>query len=334
MVRAAEIHSGAGDVFMSRHWHVAWREAFAGGEHWCETPEGVAVMIGRLRLGPFRIQRARLPCNAHTPWVSLPHVAVARGLRAWFDGSHCDLLVLPLLRRTAALYSVFPPDWLTRWQPGERAPFVDCRGRWEDYWSNRGRKTRSEWARAERRLDAEGFALECHDGVRDLDDVLAEVFAIEGDGWKGEGGSAIAQSKALVDFYRRVCHAWAAQGRLRVYFLARAGERVACQLCVVSEGRLVSLKIGFRHAYARFAPGQVLQLKILRASFPDPEVSRFDMLGPETVHKRKWATDAEQLWNVRVYRLTPGGLLSAWRWSLVPALRAWLRGAGAASADG
>lgn len=314
-------------VFCRAEWLRAWAEAFGAASPGVDESPPFPVRRDTVRLAGMPVRRLRGPANEHVPWLQLPE-SLAAASPAWPRGllrSHAaDMLVLPLLRGDARTRAMLPPGLLTRWQPGERAPYVDCTGSWEDYWAGRGGKTRAEWARAERRLREHGVALVCHRGEADLDAALDDALAIEADGWKGDEGSAIAQDSVLERFYRRVARDWARDGRLRLYFLESAEQRIAFQLCVLDGRQLISLKIGFARAFARLGPGQALQLMILRALFADPHVERFDLLGPETEHKLKWATGVEQLWTVRCYRPGVRGAIAALRWSVLPALRSRL----------
>ncbi|TQE98984.1 MAG: GNAT family N-acetyltransferase, partial [Spiribacter salinus] len=318
-----------GDAFCSTEWYEAWSETF-------DRPvdlEGASLipLIRSVRLvGPLRIRVLKAMVNDHTPWLDLPVSDTSPHSSRWVYRAlwlaRADVLVLPLLRRRRSTQAVLPPGLAVRWQATEQSPLVNCVGSWDAYWQSRGSRTRAEWARAERRLQSDGFMLACHTSEAGLDAALDDAFAIEADSWKGDQGSAIRQDPKLERFYRRVARDWARRGLLRLYFLQDGERRIAFQLCALDGRQLVSLKIGFRRAFARQGPGQALQLMILRELFADPDVERFDMLGPATEHKMKWATGAEQLWTVRCYRPGLRGCVAALRWSVLPALRARLRG--------
>ena len=318
-------------------WFSAWAEAFGPGLLAPNAGQALPLVWRSCGAGGVPIRCLRGPANEHTPWLQLPD-GLERALPSWpqelLRAYDADMLLLPLLRRDSQNLSVLPPGPLTRWQPGGRAPFVDCSGSWEQYWSGRGRKTRSEWARAERRLQEQGYRLGCHRGEEGLEEVLGEAFAIEADSWKGDEGSAILQDPDLERFYRRVARDWAARSLLRLYFLEGPEGRVAFQLCARDSDRLASLKIGFRRDLARWGPGQALQLMILRELFADPDVSRFDLLGPATRHKLKWGTGMDQLWTVRCYRPGLRGGVAAMRWSVLPAVRSWASRVRAPSSEG
>lgn len=312
-------------AFCSPEWFSAWVEAFGDDPSAIRWADGLPLLKAKAAVGLMTVDRLRAPANEHTPWLELPSGTGADAVRQWCRDHGADTVVLPLLRREPAALRQAPPSLLVRWQQAERAPFVDCAGSWEAYWQSRSSKSRSDWGRAERRLCEQGGVLACHSSEEGLDAALDVAFEIEADGWKGEQGSAIRQDPKLERFYRRAARDWARRGLLRLYFLEEGERRIAFQLCALDGRQLVSLKIGFRRAFARQGPGQALQLMILRELFADPEVDRFDMLGPATEHKMKWATGVEPLWTVRCYRPSLRGGVAALRWSVLPALRGRLR---------
>lgn len=309
-------------AFDSLEWFAAWREAFLTVGDWRVPGDGLPLIRDVARYGPFRVARLRGPYNEHVPWLSLPRSPVSRAAGRWLSVFRADVLFLPSVRQAPELV---PLARLMHCEPIEEAPYTDCTGAWDAYWRGRGSKSRAEWGRSERRLREQGFGLVCQRGEAQLDAALDDAFAIEADGWKGDQGSAIRQDPKLERFYHRVAHDWARRGLLRLYFLEDGERRIAFQLCALDGRQLVSLKIGFRRAFAREGPGQALQLMILRELFADPDVDRFDMLGPATEHKMKWATDVEQLWTVRCYRPGLRGGVAALRWSVLPAMRARFR---------
>lgn len=118
---------------------------------------------------------------------------------------------------------------------------------------------------------------------------------------------------------------WAEQGWLRLFLMrGPGGEIIAFQLCARYRGVVISLKIGQLAAYDRYSPGQVLQLQILRRLFEDPDVGIFDLLGPATAHKLRWATGREELLTLRVFRRSPRGELARVRFVVAPRWKARL----------
>jgi CelD/BcsL family acetyltransferase involved in cellulose biosynthesis len=238
-------------------------------------------------------------------------------------------LVFPLLSRTSKLaraadgndssLSVF-------WDFCEAAPFVDCAGGWEAYLESRGKTRRNSWLYYERRAFKGGSTFESLSSWEDIFGQFDEILAVEASGWKGQQGSAIVQNQALQNFYRELCEEFARLGKLRVFVLRRAGRIIAFQICTLHAGTLSCLKIGYLEELAKESPGQVLQLQIIKWAFSQPDVKVFDMLGPASDTKLKWATGVENLFTLYVFRRSLGGGIAKLRWEIGPKVKAWLRG--------
>jgi CelD/BcsL family acetyltransferase involved in cellulose biosynthesis len=152
-----------------------------------------------------------------------------------------------------------------------------------------------------------------------------EMLAVEASGWKGRLGSSIVQNPKLRNFYESVCQNFAAVDALRVFLLRKDRRIVAFQICTLHAGTLTGLKSGYLEEYAKESPGQVLHLHIVRWAFSQANVRIYDMLGPTSTTKMKWATGVDELSTIYVFRQSFGGAIAGLRWALAPRAKAWLR---------
>lgn len=314
-------------AFATEEWFEAWIDAFGDGtaEIWRSSPGGpnkcaVAYCLERVQLGPLLSVKAAVGAsNDHTPrydvlgTVEDPTELFERML----SGLGVSLLRFDYLSERSNLLEACraaPPRLLSAIDFCEDSPYVDCDLDWNDYWTGLG-TTRSLWARRERKLmsDHQG-TFRCAARWDDVQPLLDRIYDVEASGWKGREGTAIKQSARTLRFYNSCIRQWAQQGWLRLFTLSMGPDIVAFQINVLFRGVLSQLKVGYDDRYSKLSPGQVLQLQLLRWAFANPEVHLYDMLGGggkagET--KRKWATAAEPLYSLTIFKRDLPGLL-AW----------------------
>jgi len=63
-------------------------------------------------------------------------------------------------------------------------------------------------------------------------------------------------------------------------------------------------------------------MQIPRWAFANETLQIFDMFGPDTEAKRKWATGAEELLSLRIFQPTPLGMLAWLRYAIAPRVKA------------
>ncbi|MCO6439777.1 MAG: GNAT family N-acetyltransferase [Nitrococcus mobilis] len=313
-------------VFAESEWLDAWLAAFAPmhGGYWGNGPS-FPYMLTVTQLGPLSIRTLQAPANSHTPRFDLPGVpltAVAAAMRSL----HTSYAVFPFLAEDADLLRHAAHDrggLMLRRVPCEIAPYIACDGDWDGYFASRSSKTRQEWRRRQRRAAEIGFELtECRTSET-IERHFPTALEVEASGWKGAAGSAIREDAPALAFYTSVVPKLAARGLVRLYLWRIEGRTAAFQLCIVDGDALRSLKIGFDPEFARHAPGQMLQLAILRELFQEDGIRRFDLLGPDTPPKRMWATGSEMLWTLHCYRPTLAGMAMALRHGAAAMAKAW-----------
>ena len=220
----------------------------------------------------------------------LPHGAAEWTIRdlAERDGFRCGIWtslespyrVLPEIQKPVLVANA------GKKQKGAQAP----QSRYEAVEASLDSKFRQNLRRRKRRLAEQGetrYVLVDGKDQKALDVALADFFTIEGSGWKGRGGTAIAQRPELVGFYTQIARDAAKRGALALGFLEHKGVRIAAHLSVVHNGKHYLVKLGYDEAFHEYSPGQQLTSEAIRDSC-DRGLSEFDFLGPDMEWKRDW----------------------------------------------
>ena len=129
----------------------------------------------------------------------------------------------------------------------------------ENWQEHLGRHHLREQRRMRRRLAEQ---LEGEVVVRDRagDEEAVERFLdIEVRGWKGSAGTAFASSAPEAEFFRRMCAAFHADGRLQLLDLGVGDRSVALKCNLRSGFGSFAFKIAFDEEFARWSPGLQLE---------------------------------------------------------------------------
>jgi len=324
-------------LFSSRTWFNHWLAAFGAmsesGWWQRQTDEGrveIPYVLQSRRLGPFLLRIATAAANAHTPRFDSCGSGVPKAghLLAMMEDLRVSAMIFPYVSRRSRLARAMETsreDVRYHFDFCEASPIVDCTGNFERYLASRGKTRRTSWLYYERRALKSGCSFRELSRWHEVAPFFDEILAVEASGWKGEGGTAIAQQPQVRRFYASLFETFAYEEKLRVFLLLRNERIIAFQACTVHRGILSCVKIGYRAEFAKESPGQVLQLMILRRAFEQPEVRVFDQLGPASKTKMKWATEVEELTTLYVFRPTPGGTLARLRWQYGPMIKAQLQ---------
>ncbi|HUS65691.1 MAG TPA: GNAT family N-acetyltransferase [Kofleriaceae bacterium] len=154
--------------------------------------------------------------------------------------------------------------------------------------------------------------------IRALDD----GFRLEAAGWKGDAGTAIACDRPLSSRYRALALAFAAEGKLALYFLTVGGERKAFHYAIIEGGVYYLFKPGYDPALASYGLGHLLIDAVARDLIAQG-VTELDFLGDDMPWKREWTDRARpHAWRYVFRKSAFGRTLHAWKFRLAPALKA------------
>jgi CelD/BcsL family acetyltransferase involved in cellulose biosynthesis len=159
----------------------------------------------------------------------------------------------------------------------------------------------------------------------DIDRALADGFALEAAGWKGDAGTAIARDARLEARYTQLARAFADDDKLALYFLTVGGVRRAFHFALVEDGVYYLFKPGFDPALATYGPGHLLIDAVAR-DLVRRGVRELDFLGDDMPWKREWTGRTRpHAWRYLFARTPFARALHAWKFSLAPRLKSLLR---------
>jgi CelD/BcsL family acetyltransferase involved in cellulose biosynthesis len=181
-------------------------------------------------------------------------------------------------------------------------PYIELDESWADPESRFSSRRRSDFRRARRRAEALG-EVTIEVVAPGPDEALAlfeEAVAVEGAGWKGEEGTAIAHNERKRTFYREWVAAAAGEGIVRMCFLRIDGRAAAMQLAAESGRRFWLLKIGYDESFARASPGQLLMLHTL-AQAAARGLRSYEFLGSVAPWTQVWTETVRECVSLRAY---------------------------------
>jgi CelD/BcsL family acetyltransferase involved in cellulose biosynthesis len=197
-----------------------------------------------------------------------------------------------------------------------RSPYVQLAGGdFDAYRSGLARKMRKELGRVGRRLADEGeVEYFFSDGSTGLEKLLDEGFAVEGSGWKAEGGSAIVSRADTHRFYLDVARWAASRGTLVLAFLRLDGRALAFDLCIEEAGACNVLKGGFDPEYRRFGPGTLLTEASIARAFARG-LESYELLGAEDEYKMAWTSTSRERVRFQAFAPSVAGRVSHLAWT-------------------
>jgi CelD/BcsL family acetyltransferase involved in cellulose biosynthesis len=290
-------------------WVEAWWSAFgSGGLDFLTAYSSDGRLSGVMPVARRR-GRAEAVVNWHSP--EAPIVGGAEALAAKLFGGRPRSALLQHLpedalgaMRAAALDARY--RLLER--AGERSPYVEITGSFDDYLARLDRHHVKETLRRRRRLENEGtveFTVE--DGRERLDELLAEGWPVEGSGWKRESGTAIDSQPETLAFYTEIARWAAARGILRLAFLRLDGRAIAFELALEDNGVYAILKGGFDVELRKFGPGGLITHDELQRAF-ELGLRRYEFLGTDEPYKTVWTPAVHERRVLQAFAPTPLGL--------------------------
>ena len=156
----------------------------------------------------------------------------------------------------------------------------DAAGR-AGYLGHLSARRRRRLRQSRERLEAEGPLV--FETVREpgaTTTALDDFIALEGGGWKGKAGSALARRPDEAAFIAASVAAFARRGAMRIDRLRRGGHSLAASLTFTTRGRAWCLKIAFDEAAARDSPGAQHLHRLTQSILHDPTVTVVDSCAP------------------------------------------------------
>lgn len=310
-------------------WYTTWWEAFgAAGELRVCVARRDGRLVGVL---PLYLEGGELRsmANGHSP-VFRPLALDAEAeaaLLAEATAQGAALLDLPSLPEgDRCLEAIEDGGGKMRWnvEPAYASPIVDTSGDFDAWRAESKKRWGAPLERFRRKMGRDHEAeLSIVEPPADLERELADGFAVEASGWKGEAGTAIVSTPETEAFYRGIATAFAARDELRLSRIVLDGETAAFDFTLLHRGRLYLLKTGFDERFRKLAPGLVMRLSIIERCFEDG-IEAHELLGEESEWKAKFATGKRTHVRAIAY---PAGMSGSLRRSYRSALRPKLKAA-------
>jgi CelD/BcsL family acetyltransferase involved in cellulose biosynthesis len=139
------------------------------------------------------------------------------------------------------------------------------------------KKRRKKWQRQSRRLAELGpLRFTTLTAPADVAGALADFFALEAGGWKGRGGTAIAQHPEIRRFVESAVAALAACGQAQAAQLRCGSRPIACALTLISGNGAWSWKTAYDERFASNSPGVQLYFHLTPALLADAAIAFAD----------------------------------------------------------
>ena len=181
---------------------------------------------------------------------------------------------------------------------------ISLAGSFDDYWSARPRKLRTDIAAYLRRLAAEGrpVRLEVVEDVEPVVDAVRAFGLMESRGWKARGGTAVHPDNAQGRFYAEVFEAFARTGQAIGYALHAGDAVIARQLALVAGPMMLTLKTTYDERFRHVAPGRLLDYEMLRHEFARRRFSTVELCTRADDMQLRWATAHREVVHVSLFR--------------------------------
>lgn len=257
-----------------------------------------------LALWPIRVTRRRwgVPVPLALGWMHpfgifgvplLDAAEPAKALAALFAGLRALGLRRAMLTHapTQGAFADLLSDWAEA-APARRTPFwaharalLDLTDKDDaaraGYLGHLSARRRRRLRQSRERLEEQGpLAFETARTPEALAPALADFIALEGSGWKGRAGTALARRPAEAAFIAAAVAAFGRGDRMRIDRLHRGGRSLALALTFLTRGRAWCLKIAFDEGEARDSPGAQHLHHLTRSLLDDPAVTAADSCAP------------------------------------------------------
>lgn len=177
-------------------------------------------------------------------------------------------------------------------------------GTFEQYWASRSRHLQSNLRRYEKRLLAEGIVQRYVQTTTpdEMATAVARYARLEGGGWKGLKGSALASSSAQNKFYIDVMTRCSTSGHASVHELWFDEELAASRLVIMCGETHVMLKTTYAEKFAPYAPGRLLLRAVIAERFAAGLNGNIEFCTDAPSDLLGWATNQRWVQHASLYR--------------------------------
>ncbi|HEX9961781.1 MAG TPA: GNAT family N-acetyltransferase, partial [Pyrinomonadaceae bacterium] len=156
-------------------------------------------------------------------------------------------------------------------------------------------------------------------------ELMQKYFALEEQSWKARAGTAVTSDEKAARLHDDFARAVAERNALFIYELKLDGKTIAMYISIMYDRQTVGWKMSFDEEYARFSPGNLLLLEVLKGCIEN-DSPELDMLSPATDNKKFWATGEREHVAFYIFRRgIIGSMLWKWKFSVISRLRNFKR---------
>jgi len=181
---------------------------------------------------------------------------------------------------------------------------ISLLGTFEQYWETRSKHLQSNLRRYEKRLLADGV-VKRYVRLTAPDEMAAAVARyarLEGCGWKGTEGSALASSASQIKFYVDTMIRFATFDQASVHELWFDDELAASRLVVTRGDTNVMLKTTYAEKFAPYAPGRLLLRTVIEEKFTKGPTGNIEFCTDAPRDLLDWATSQRWVQHASFYR--------------------------------
>ncbi|MCR4347128.1 MAG: GNAT family N-acetyltransferase [Sulfuricaulis sp.] len=193
-------------------------------------------------------------------------------------GIKWDMLYIPgaLEDSTAAYALQLAPPPLWRSTLVYKSNYVNCATSYGEVAAGFDGRFRRNVRRLSRRAREMGkIQFHSYRSVEDINRHFQEILDVEAAGWKGESGTntAIACDEKAGRFYKSLVEGFGPSGQCMLNLMLLNDKCIAGQLCLLVDGTVYILKIGFDEAYAAIAPGNLIMEQLFLQCAEDKTIN-------------------------------------------------------------
>lgn len=202
---------------------------------------------------------------------------------------------------TAAIAGILGRKGRVAIRPQAATPWIGLDESWSAPQEKLSSRRRSDFRRSSRQAEQAGNVRAEHlvPDEGQVDRLLDLAFDIERRSWKGETGTALADSRAG-EFYRRYARRLSNTGRFRVEFLHIGDQIAAMQLGVVHQNRYWVLKVGYDPQFNRASPGILLMVEAIKRAVAEG-LETYELLGTVEPWIQVWTQLERACVSIRYY---------------------------------
>ena len=298
-------------VFLTHTWLRCWWEVYGGADRLfvlCARRGGRLVGAAPLRIEEttFRhlpVKRLAFMVNGSAPDADF--IAVSpRGqiIRALFDylARHSelwDILDLERLRDDSHTWRCIKrlssgAGFSLHTRPDKQVPYIPIEGDWDSFIARRSKGFRKQIRKRRNRVanHHEAVSVVRCSSPDEVLSALEQAFDVSSRSWKAQRGSAITNSEAQMEFYRKLSTEFASRGCVDLWFLYCGNVPIAFEYHLRHDGVTCPIRADFDEAYGDLSPGAYLEQEALCNLFEDPdmEVTEYNTCADGYAYERRW----------------------------------------------